>query len=75
MVTGVQTCALPISQTVVPAIKNSDHPLDYLDVDESLVSQNFLIIKAGDGLTAYSCPDDNPATPASGRTWHHQPNA
>lgn len=55
-------------------MRNADHPLDYLDVTESLVNQNFLVIRAGDGSTAYDCPPDDATTPyANTNTWHHQP--
>lgn len=60
--------------TGTPALRNSDHPYDYLSVRENLVNQNFLVIRAGDGITAFDCPDDDPLTPlVNGRTWHHQP--
>lgn len=55
-------------------IPNADHPLDYLGVDGTLVGQNFLVIRAGDGATAFDCPTDNSGTPlVNGTTWHHQP--
>jgi len=57
-----------------PPMRNTDHPLDYLDVNTALTNQNFLVIRAGDGAAAFDCPDDDPATPlVNGRTWHHQP--
>lgn len=57
-----------------PALTNSDHPFAYLGVTTSLVNQNFLVIGAGDGSTAFGCPDDNLSTPVvNGRTWQHQP--
>lgn len=60
--------------TGVPQITNQDHPLDYELVNSNLINQNFLVIAAGSGTTAYTCPDDDPATvTANGRTWHHQP--
>lgn len=60
---------------VVPAdLKNIDHPLRYVDVDQSLTNQNYLVIRAGDGTTAFACPDDDPATTkVNSATWHHQP--
>lgn len=59
-----------------PAMRNRDHPLDYVNVDENLVNQNFLVIRAGDGASAFDCPDDDPGTPwVNGRTWHHQPSS
>lgn len=63
------------SHPVVPTIRNEDHPKDYLDVSTSLVSQNFLVIVAGDGALRFDCPSDNAATPLmDGSTWHHQPS-
>jgi Tfp pilus assembly protein PilV len=60
----------------VPAIANHDHPLDYAGVAEPLAQQNFLVIRAGDGVQPFGCPDDDPATAwVEGRTWHHQPEA
>lgn len=60
--------------TGVPALANSDHPFAYVGVKTSLINQNFLVIGAGDGSTAFTCPDDNVSTPVvNGRTWQHQP--
>jgi type IV pilus modification protein PilV len=57
-----------------PPMTNADHPRDYLNVDAALTNQNYLVIRAGDGSTAFGCPDDNTATPfISGRTFKHQP--
>lgn len=62
--------------TGTPAMRNRDHPLDYVDVKENLVNQNFLLIRAGDGTTVFDCPDDDTTTPLlNGRTWHHQPSS
>ncbi|GAB1391729.1 MAG: hypothetical protein AMXMBFR78_33540 [Rubrivivax sp.] len=62
--------------TGTPAMRNGDHPLDYVDVKENLVNQRFLIIRAGDGSSAFDCPDDDTTTPLlNGRTWHHQPSS
>lgn len=67
------------SQATVPTIANADHPLDYADVKSALTNQNFLIVRAGDGVVRYDCPEGLPAPPAvtvpAGRTWHHQPSA
>ena len=64
------------SHPVVPAISNENHPLNYKDVSTSLVAQNFLVIRAGNGTVAFDCPDNDPATPLlNGTTWHHQPSA
>lgn len=53
--------------------KNEDHPLIYTNVSSSLINQNFLIIRGGDGTTPFSCPDDKPATAVNGNTYRHQP--
>ena len=53
---------------------NAEHPLDYLDVSTSIIDQNFLVIRAGDGGTAFVCPADNGSpAPLNTNTWHHQP--
>lgn len=62
--TAVRTQADP------PAVANRDHPYVYQEVQESLVDQNFLVIRAGNGTTAFTCPDD---TELTGRTMDHQP--
>lgn len=57
-----------------PTRDNKAHPLDYLAVDRSLFNQNFLVIPAGNGSTAYTCPVDDPSTPfIDGDTRAHQP--
>jgi Tfp pilus assembly protein PilV len=70
------------THTATPAIPNAQHPLDYSEVGTTLSGQNFLVIRAGDGSTAYDCPDTAsppadgvPLTPLNtfGRTWRHQP--
>jgi Tfp pilus assembly protein PilV len=59
----------------VPAMVNHDHPLDYAGVTEPLGQHNFLVVRAGDGVQPFDCPDDDPATVGvDGRTWHHQPS-
>jgi Tfp pilus assembly protein PilV len=58
---------------VGPAISNQQHPLDYANVDIALTNQNFLVIRAGDGVTAFDCPADGPSTFIDSNTWHHQP--
>lgn len=42
---------------------NTQHPRHYRQVREALLQQNFLVIRAGNGRTAFHCPDDDPATP------------
>lgn len=61
------------SHATVPTIKNEQHPLDYAGVQSALTNQNFLIIKAGDDVAAFECPEGLP--PPAGRTWRHQPSA
>jgi Tfp pilus assembly protein PilV len=63
------------SQAAVgPTLSNEQHPYEYANVRDILTGQNFLVINAGDGTTAFDCPDDNTATRlVNGRTWHHQP--
>lgn len=63
------------AQLVVPTeMRNDEHPLDYVDVTTPLVQQNFLVIAAGDGTSAFECPDDDASTPfLNGTTWRHQP--
>ncbi len=56
------------------ALTNMDHPKLYASVKQNLVNQNFLVIRAGDGTSAYDCPDDETSTPVYGRTWQHQPD-
>lgn len=69
--------------TGTPPMRNADHPLDYggsqpaepaNGVATLLTNQNFLVIRAGDGVQAFECPDDDPSTPlVDGTTWRHQP--
>ena len=61
---------------VVPThLKNIDHPLRYVAVNESLSNQNFLVIRAGDDSNAFVCPDDDTSTPnVNTATWYHQPD-
>lgn len=60
-------------------VANVDHPLVYANALESLFNQNFLMIRAGDGLsptaTAFTCPDDGPATYSNTNTYNHQPSS
>lgn len=46
-------------------MRNQDHPLDYLNVTEALTNQNYLVIAAGNGITAHACPADDPTTPVT----------
>ena len=64
-----------------PAMTDDDHPYDYVNVKTALANQNFLVMRAGDGTTAFACPDDNPSPPSTlpasvnTNTWHHQPSS
>lgn len=64
-----------LPHVTVPTIRNEDHPRDYYRVTNSLVGQNFLVIRAGNGSgSAFDCPADDTSTPdIDGSTWHHQP--
>ena len=54
---------------------NADHPRDYASVEASLTNHNFLVIRSGDGTTAFNCPEDDRSTPfVNGSTSHHQPD-
>jgi type II secretory pathway pseudopilin PulG len=54
---------------------NVDHPLDYANASAPLSNQNFLVIRAGDGTTPFTCPGDDTGTlSVNGNTWHHQPD-
>jgi len=62
-------------RTVPTNMSNEQHPREYVQVRNSLVNQNFLVIRAGDGDDPFSCPDDDTSTSfVNGRTWHHQPH-
>ena len=62
--------------TGTPPLTNAEHPLNYLNLGQSLINQNFLLIRAGVGTGAFDCPEDDPSTPfVNGRTWHHQPSS
>lgn len=52
-------------------IRNSEHPLDYLNVDGPLTNQNFLLIRAGNGSLPFTCPLDDPSTPLNTTTFAH----
>jgi hypothetical protein len=64
----------PDATTDTPAGGNAAHPLDYATVNGALTNQNFLVIRAGDGSTAFTCPTDDSGTPlVDGDTRRHQP--
>ena len=59
-----------------PLNGNIDHPLVYSNVPGPLSNQNFLVIRAGDGMTPFACPGDDASTPfVNGSTWPHQPHS
>lgn len=69
---------MAIPATPKRKLSNAEHPLNYVNVTESLVNQNFLLIRAGNGADPFHCPDDViPSAPAlnliNTSTWHHQP--
>lgn len=67
--TQFKVCRYTGQASHTPAGGNQAHPLVYTSVSSSLINQNFLVISAGGGGTAYTCP-----TPlASGSTYPHQP--
>lgn len=77
---GVAACPdVKASYTAgIPAVlrpfTNDDHPRKYEEARESIVNQNFLVIPAGNGSTAYGCPGDILSTPyVNGTTIQHQP--
>jgi len=60
-------------------VPNRDHPRNYIGVNTPLWNQNFLVIRAGDGTQAFTCPVDSPINPAAGdlvnsNTLVHQPD-
>lgn len=64
----------PDPTTDTPSQGNVAHPLDYTSVATGLANQNFLVIRAGDGTTAFTCPTDDTSTPlVDGDTRRHQP--
>jgi Tfp pilus assembly protein PilV len=62
--------------TPTAASGNAAHPAAYSDVNVPLSNQNFLMVPAGNGSTATTCPGDNTSTPyVDGTTVLHQPVA
>ncbi len=68
---------VPVPLGTNPAIRNQDHPFNYVRADAALLAQNFLVIRAGDGLAPFTCPADDAVTTPDvfSNTWHHQPGA
>lgn len=52
------------------ALPDEEHPYTYTVVSTSLLNQNFLVTKAGNGSSPYLCPNDSSPL---GRTMDHQP--
>ncbi len=72
--TRYRVCRYTPEPSDTPTGGNPAHPLDYADVGTSLNNQNFLVIRAGDDTTPYTCPNDNTSTPlVNGQTYRHQP--
>lgn len=62
--------------TAPTQMRNSEHPLVYSGVTESLANQNFLVMRAGNtDADPWACPADDASTPVNGTTWHHQPSS
>jgi hypothetical protein len=55
------------------ATYNSRNPYAFWAVNGPQQNKNFLVISAGDGTTAYSCPDENMSTLIESNTWPHVP--
>jgi Tfp pilus assembly protein PilV len=55
------------------AFYNSRNPYSFLRVSSPQLNKNFLVISAGDGTTAFGCPDENTSTPIQSNTWPHEP--
>lgn len=60
--------------TPSPPLTALEHPDTYSNVRQPLISQDFLVIRAGDGTAAFTCPGDDTTTPyVNGNTYRHQP--
>lgn len=69
-----RVCRYTPEDTDTPSAGNVAHPLVYSKVSTSLGNQNFLVISAGDGVSAaYACPGDGPSTFVNTNTRLHQP--
>jgi Tfp pilus assembly protein PilV len=60
------------TETTTPPTPNADHPRNYTLVGRPLLNQNFLLIRAGNGTTTFTCPADGPG-PTNTNTLLHQP--
>ncbi len=52
---------------------NARNPYSFLRVNGPQLNKNFLVISAGDGSSAYSCPDEDTATLIESNTWPQDP--
>jgi Tfp pilus assembly protein PilV len=73
-----RVCRYTPANSDTQPVPNRDHPRTYVNVKTPLLNQNFLVIRAGDGTQAFTCPTDGPADPAAGdlinsNTLVHQP--
>jgi hypothetical protein len=75
-----RVCRYTPATSDAQTIPNQLHPRAYSDVTalEPLTHQNFVVIRAGNGVLAFDCPADVPANPAVGdlvnsNTLLHQP--
>lgn len=64
-----KVCRYTPQLTDTPSGGNFAHPLNYSNVTEALANQNFLVISAGNGTSAYTCPTDGT------NTYRHQPTS
>ena len=77
--THYKVCRYTPSKAHVQPEGNVAHPRDYVAVNASLINQNFLVHKAGNGTVAsvgiaYGCPDTGPDTLYNSNTFAHQPD-
>jgi Tfp pilus assembly protein PilV len=68
-----RVCRYTPEDTDTPTSGNEAHPLVYSGVGTSLSNQNFLVIRAGDGASAFSCPLDMNGNLVNANTRRHQP--
>lgn len=52
---------------------NGRNPYSFLRVNGPQLSKNFLVISAGDGTSAFNCPDERSTTIIESNTWPHEP--
>jgi Tfp pilus assembly protein PilV len=78
--TRYRVCRYTPATSDAQDVPNRQHPRTYSNVTafEPLTNQNFLVIRAGDGTTAFQCPADVAANPSTGdfvnsNTLLHQP--